>query len=542
MAWKTLRKVLAGIALALLLFIVFQPAYLFQKSGYKAPDSTPSRCLDTSYTVYEDGLAVSYSLPFQSFYFNNGDYSVSFPLGKVRAGDALAFQTKGCGIRVLVDGKEIYSYVYPAARSYPSVRMYHSVSLDESYSYSTVTVEYVKGRNNPVILSISPPIIGNTSSNYHYFFDPYEWPAILLISMFFLGLLLLVLSFLLHGYRRRSFLLFSLLVIDITLTSFFESLISQLLVGNPLFSTFVVIFLRTLTPYLFLLLLRCNFADVKAFKPNSLLSVLAVSNMLLFPLFSLLSMFSFADFNMIYLLLEPLTILFLSVAVTAISKLKGQKAYTYLAVIILFLVKNFVRIVLVSFTQEGIIFDVLNIILSSSAFIICIFDALRRYTEENEMVVNINTLVKRSHIDTLSGLKNVNSFKLYLDRIKDECGSYYVMFFDLDGLKSVNDSQGHLKGDELIRDLGAAIRNVVGVKADAFRIGGDEFIVSLATTEERPDILYDIIRAYESMDMSYSVSGCGDILNSFSKDDLKAFFDKLDKAVLMIKRGKNERR
>ena len=360
--------------------------------------------------------------------------------------------------------------------------------------------------------------------------------------MVFLGLLLLVLSFLLHGYRRRSFLLFSLLVIDITLTSFFESLISQLLVGNPLFSTFVVIFLRTLTPYLFLLLLRCNFADVKAFKPNSLLSVLAVSNMLLFPLFSLLSMFSFADFNMIYLLLEPLTILFLSVAVTAISKLKGQKAYTYLAVIILFLVKNFVRIVLVSFTQEGIIFDVLNIILSSSAFIICIFDALRRYTEENEMVVNINTLVKRSHIDTLSGLKNVNSFKLYLDRIKDECGSYYVMFFDLDGLKSVNDSQGHLKGDELIRDLGAAIRNVVGVKADAFRIGGDEFIVSLATTEERPDILYDIIRAYESMDMNYSVSGCGDILNSFSKDDLKAFFDKLDKAVLLIKRGKDERR
>ena len=44
------------------------------------------------------------------------------------------------------------------------------------------------------------------------------------------------------------------------------------------------------------------------------------------------------------------------------------------------------------------------------------------------------------------------------------------------------------------------------------------------------------------MDMSYSVSGYGDILNSFSKDDLKAFFDKLDKAVLMIKRGKNERR
>ena len=542
MTGSILKKVLFPLFLLLVLFIVFQPVYLFHKSGYEAPNGDASRVLDASYSVLKDGLVVSQSLPFYSFYFNGSSYTLSFPLGHVEDGEALAFLTRGTGLRVLIDGDEIYSYVYPERYSYPSVRMYHSVPLCSEYSGSSVLVEYVKGRSTPILMEISAPVLGGTSSNYHYFFDPYEWPSILLISMFFLGILLLLLSFLLKGEKRRGFLIFSLLVIDITLTIFFESLLSEILISNPLFSSLSSVFLRALAPYIFILFLRNNFPSMKAFSPYSLLSTLSISIALLFPLFSTLSFFSLADFNMIYLILEPFSILFLSIAVTVISRLKGRKAFIYTAISSILLLKNFLRIILSAFFSSGILFDVLNIILSSFVFIVCIFDALRMYAEENEMIVNINSILERSHIDSLSGLENVSSFKTFITRLEDEGKTSYVMLFDIDGLKRVNDSLGHMKGDELIRDFGRAVKNMGVEKYAAFRVGGDEFVVFIPGAEKRPDVLSGIVRGYEEMDDGYSVSGCGSLLESFERDLIIAFFKKLDAEVLRIKREKNENR
>ena len=197
---------------------------------------------------------------------------------------------------------------------------------------------------------------------------------------------------------------------------------------------------------------------------------------------------------------------------------------------------------LAPFLSEGVVFDVVNIILSSVSFIICVFDAVRTYAEENEMIVNINAVLSKSHIDSLSGLENVNSFKLYLEKMKEERGCYYVMFFDLDGLKAVNDSQGHLRGDELIRDFGCVVKERVSDGISAFRIGGDEFIVIIEGGKDGEKILSSIVSKYEAMDERYGVSGMGDVLDLSLDPDIAAFFKKLDGKVLRMKREKNENR
>jgi|GEM_PF-6382933 len=49
-----------------------------------------------------------------------------------------------------------------------------------------------------------------------------------------------------------------------------------------------------------------------------------------------------------------------------------------------------------------------------------------------------------------------------------------VVFLDVDGMKQVNDNYGHLSGDRILSDLGTRL---VQLTPDAYRVGGDEFIL-----------------------------------------------------------------
>jgi diguanylate cyclase (GGDEF)-like protein len=79
--------------------------------------------------------------------------------------------------------------------------------------------------------------------------------------------------------------------------------------------------------------------------------------------------------------------------------------------------------------------------------------------------------------DPLMGLVN----RAELDRrmgVLDATGSQYaVLFVDLDHFKEVNDTAGHAVGDELLRRIGAILRDVVRRGDTAARIGGDEFAI-----------------------------------------------------------------
>ena len=60
-----------------------------------------------------------------------------------------------------------------------------------------------------------------------------------------------------------------------------------------------------------------------------------------------------------------------------------------------------------------------------------------------------------------------------------------IIAIDLNGLKAVNDEQGHAAGDALLRRVGEVLAKAVDPPACAARIGGDEFIVLLPGVDER---------------------------------------------------------
>jgi len=105
-----------------------------------------------------------------------------------------------------------------------------------------------------------------------------------------------------------------------------------------------------------------------------------------------------------------------------------------------------------------------------------------------------------AHTDALTGLPNLRYFTIAAD-LRGKLGGFYtIVMVDADNLKGVNDTYGHAVGSDLIRTVADAIRSAARSGDDlCSRIGGDEFIVRLASASEAGALAYcRRVRAYLS--------------------------------------------
>jgi diguanylate cyclase (GGDEF)-like protein len=84
--------------------------------------------------------------------------------------------------------------------------------------------------------------------------------------------------------------------------------------------------------------------------------------------------------------------------------------------------------------------------------------------------------------DPLTGLGNHRAFWTELDVAIAAERPFTVIMMDVEGLKRINDSLGHLAGDALLQRVAAYLRSVVNREDSAARLGGDEFAIVLRAT------------------------------------------------------------
>ena len=108
-----------------------------------------------------------------------------------------------------------------------------------------------------------------------------------------------------------------------------------------------------------------------------------------------------------------------------------------------------------------------------------------------------------AHHDALTGLPNRMSFMERLARQIDQARgankSLALLFVDLDHFKRVNDSLGHLIGDQLLQTVAARISASLRAGDVVARFGGDEFIVLLddAGRDDVAQVAHKLLRAIE---------------------------------------------
>ncbi|HKC19458.1 MAG TPA: sensor domain-containing diguanylate cyclase, partial [Candidatus Dormibacteraeota bacterium] len=105
----------------------------------------------------------------------------------------------------------------------------------------------------------------------------------------------------------------------------------------------------------------------------------------------------------------------------------------------------------------------------------------------NLEVAQLHDRLKReaSH-DPLTRLFNrrlfVERLELEIARAQQSGGSFSIVFLDVNQLKRINDTYGHLAGDALLREVANALMDAVRGEDIVARYGGDEFVLLLPAT------------------------------------------------------------
>ena len=116
------------------------------------------------------------------------------------------------------------------------------------------------------------------------------------------------------------------------------------------------------------------------------------------------------------------------------------------------------------------------------------------------LVSYIERLASEAMTDDVTGALRRRAGEAELARELDRArrtgnGGIVVGFLDLDGLKSVNDTEGHAAGDEFLRAVVRAVRERVRSYDILFRYGGDEFVCALlGVTHEQAERTFTDIR------------------------------------------------
>jgi diguanylate cyclase (GGDEF)-like protein len=117
-----------------------------------------------------------------------------------------------------------------------------------------------------------------------------------------------------------------------------------------------------------------------------------------------------------------------------------------------------------------------------------------RWAEREKRLQSMSYLA--SH-DTLTGIYNRSAFYDFLrrgiTRLSSNFISLSVVFFDLDGLKQVNDSYGHAAGDFLITQFAKRLSNLIQDHDTFARLGGDEFGLILMSPEPKDSVVSFLI-------------------------------------------------
>ncbi|WP_061783478.1 diguanylate cyclase DgcS, partial [Shewanella putrefaciens] len=144
--------------------------------------------------------------------------------------------------------------------------------------------------------------------------------------------------------------------------------------------------------------------------------------------------------------------------------------------------------------------------------------------------------------DSLTGLGNRHyynqSLKKAIARAHRKQGVISLVVLDLDNFKQLNDKFGHKCGDYILKEFGDVIRNTIRNTDQAFRIGGDEFVVIVQGTIQAASLLCERIVTGTNQHHCFNQFGVSCSLGAAESNDIleaEQLYELADKALYQAK-------
>lgn len=152
-----------------------------------------------------------------------------------------------------------------------------------------------------------------------------------------------------------------------------------------------------------------------------------------------------------------------------------------------------------------------------------------------------------AELDSLTGLYNRNKIISIIDE-EFSAGKQGTLFIcDIDNFKHINDTRGHIVGDDVLKELATLFQKKVGTKAVAARLGGDEFALFVFETVSSEDaialmrqIQFDFLQYVKELvpDLHVSLSAGGAFRNN--NEPLRKLYQRADDALYLAKQYKGD--
>jgi diguanylate cyclase (GGDEF)-like protein/PAS domain S-box-containing protein len=171
------------------------------------------------------------------------------------------------------------------------------------------------------------------------------------------------------------------------------------------------------------------------------------------------------------------------------------------------------------------------------------YDEIKGSEEYNKQLAEIDSLTKTA---------NRHAITAYIDSIFTQGNNIdgnALLFLDLDGFKNINDTYGHLMGDNLLISVANRIKSKLRKGDIVARLGGDEFLVLLTNVRTYEDVAAVGTKLLEEISNPTVINGT-EIkvtvsigISMFGKDihNTKDFIRTADEAMYNAKRGGKNR-
>lgn len=428
---------------------------------------------------------------------NKGDTIImerTFPADTDCTGHALVLQIKQAAVTVLMDGEQLYQYGWDRIERNKTVGSgYLPVDLPEDYASKTLTLQFTVAEEK-AFSHIEPIRIYEWKNFYRIILTENRIPLFLgcFLTIFGLVTCCITLIAMLYSTKFTRILCVSLFSICIGLwTLCYYNVL--LIFSMPLYTISLLEYLTLyLTPIPLVIYMR---EDVLALKRpfmyaiyKALLTVQILATSVFFALHAVDLVHCAATLKYMQILI--LCHLIYSVIVESmnlrISKQPGHRLFL-IGMLVLsgcvgydLVFYYFNRYLGVAISSTKGIASVGLVIFIAMLLISFYLDLTEKMMQETER----NFLIKSAYTDELTQIHNRRYCMEYMTRVKEmEEPDYTVFCFDLNNLKTTNDTLGHARGDILIKSAAEVIVDAFEPHGIVARMGGDEFIAIAETND-----------------------------------------------------------